>query len=433
MKPTRICILGLFGQGNLGNESTLQALLYHTRRYFPDGEILCICTEPLDTSTRHGVPAIPISRRYLRNRDANEWPRSGGRLARWLRRFLIGIPKELFDCIQAFRTLRGKDMLIVSGSFLTDFSSSVLDWPYDIFKWSLIAKLCRCRVLFLSVGAGPIYQPQSRWFTRSALSLADFRSYREVSTVDYLSDIGFRRADDRVSPDLAFNLPPALLSHRAVGVRGRRVVGIGLMNDPGKLRAANSRPEIHRRYLQTFEIFSRWLIAQGYEVRLVIGDFEYDSAVARQFAVALKAGLRDDDARRVVAEPATSVEQLLSQLAATDLVVATRFHNVLLALALNKPVISVSFHHKSVSLMRAMELSEYSLDMSDLDAGRLIERFGALERNANTLKASIGRTTEEFRHALDQQYRIIFGDAGGDARNSLLSTRVGPPRPAGDA
>jgi len=345
---------------------------------------------------------------------------------------LIGIPREVFDCIQAFRTLKGKDMLIVSGSFLTDFSSSFLDWPYDIFRWSLIAKLCGCRLLFVSVGAGPIYQPLSRWFTRSALSLAHFRSYREISTVAYLRDLGFHRAEDRVSPDLAFDLPPTLLSG-AAAERGRRtVVGIGLMNDPGKLRAANPSPAIHRRYLQKVETFARWLLDQGYDVRLLIGDFEYDSEIARQFGASLKADLSDDDAGRVRDEPATSVEQLVSQLAATDLVVATRFHNVLVALALNKPVISISFHHKSVSLMRAMELSEYSMEMSELDVGRLIERFQALEENAATLKASIRRKTDEFRMQLDQQYRLIFGDARGHAWTNVASTAV-PPRPAGDA
>jgi polysaccharide pyruvyl transferase WcaK-like protein len=433
LKPARICVLGLFGQGNLGNECTLQALLYHARRSFPSGELLCICTDPLDTSTRHGVRAIAISRRYLRDAETKAWPSSGGRLVRWLRRAFIQIPRELLDWVQALRALLGKDMLIVSGSFLTDFSSSLLDWPYDIFKWSLIAKLCGCKLLFVSVGAGPIYRPVSRWFTRSALSLADFRSYREISTRDYLEDIGFRRHGDRISPDLAFNLPPALISHSALEGGRRRVVGIGVMNDPGKLRAANASPEIHRRYLRTLEMFSRWLLAQGYDVRLIIGDFEYDTAVARRFGAALKPGLPDGDASRVVDEPATSVEELMSQLAATDMVVATRFHNVLLALALNKPVISISFHHKSVSLMRAMELSDYSLDMSDLEVGQLIERFGALERNAEGLKGSIGRKTDEFRRQLDQQYRVIFGDSAGDARSSPVSTRTVPPRPAGDA
>ena len=82
--------------------------------------------------------------------------------------------------------------------------------------------------------------------------------------------------------------------------------------------------------------------------------------------------------------------------------------------------------------MRAMALSEYSIDMSDLDVDWLIEHFVALERNTKTLKASIGRKTEEFRRELDQQYRLIFGEANGDTRRSLVRARAVPPRPAGD-
>ena len=47
---------------------------------------------------------------------------------------------------------------------------------------------------------------------------------------------------------------------------------------------------------------------------------------------------------RIIDEPIASVDDLLKQLAATDVVVATRFHNVLLALLLNKPAIAISYH-----------------------------------------------------------------------------------------
>ena len=68
------------------------------------------------------------------------------------------------------------------------------------------------------------------------------------------------------------------------------------------------------------------------------------------------------------------------------MVVATRFHNVLLALLLNKPVIAISFHHKCASLMKEMGLSEYCHDINHMNADRLIEQFQDVERNADKLK-----------------------------------------------
>ena len=98
----------------------------------------------------------------------------------------------------------------------------------------------------------------------------------------------------------------------------------------------------------------------------------------------------------------------MSQLAATDFVVGTRFHNVLLALLLNKPSIAISFHHKCSSLMSQMGLSEYCQDIKRLNADSLIEQFCDLERNAESLRPFIKGKADEFRRALDEQYNCIF-------------------------
>ena len=130
----------------------------------------------------------------------------------------------------------------------------------------------------------------------------------------------------------------------------------------------------------------------------------------KQFRDLLRERLSVCDEGHIIDEPICSVEDLLSQIAATDIVVATRFHNVLLALLCNKPVISISFHHKCESLMSAMGLSEYCLDINDLKADRLIEKFCDLETNANKMKPLIREKAREFREALDEQYKLIFND-----------------------
>jgi len=303
-------------------------------------------------------------------------------------------------------------MLIVPGTgFLTDASSSAFGWPYDIFKWSLVAKLCRCRLVYLGVGAGPVYRPLSRWFITVALALADFRSYRDSSTSAYLRDLGFSRASDRVSPDLAFGLSPAIFAGPPAPTGHRPVVGIGVMNPPGRLSTAPA--EVHRAYLDTLATFARWLLAHDHDVRVLIGDFAYDAEVLEEFGASLKRTLAPGNEDRVTCTPAGSVEELLSQIATTDLVVATRFHNVLLSLLAGKPVIAISFHHKSVSLMKQMGLSEYSRDISAVDSAWLIERTGALARDAQRVRGLVRQRTDDFRRSLDEQYRLVFADRAG--------------------
>jgi polysaccharide pyruvyl transferase WcaK-like protein len=114
------------------------------------------------------------------------------------------------------------------------------------------------------------------------------------------------------------------------------------------------------------------------------------------------------DRERIIDEPIHSVEDLLSQIAATDAVVATRFHNILLALLCEKPVVSISFHHKCDSLMAAMGMSDYCLNSGDLEADKMIETFCRLEANADALKALIKERIKRFRDDLDQQYQLVL-------------------------
>jgi hypothetical protein len=60
--------------------------------------------------------------------------------------------------------------------------------------------------------------------------------------------------------------------------------------------------------------------------------------------------------------------------------------------------------------MSAMGLSEYCLDINNLKADTLIEKFCDLETKSEIIKPSIGAKVREFRKALDEQYGFIFND-----------------------
>jgi hypothetical protein len=60
--------------------------------------------------------------------------------------------------------------------------------------------------------------------------------------------------------------------------------------------------------------------------------------------------------------------------------------------------------------MSAMGLSGYCLDINDLAADSLIEKFCDVEANLSKLKPLIREKVAEFRKALDEQYKVIFND-----------------------
>ena len=172
-----------------------------THRLEPDAEVNCICTGPENVARTYGIKAEPS--RYA---IVSPWALHG-RLTRFVRTLIVGIPSEIYRWLKGLNTLWGTDVLIVPGTGILNDAFGLGGWgPYDLFRWSVAAKICGCKLLFVSVGAGPIYSRAGRFFVKTVLSLADFRSYRDESSLHYLKGIGFDADDGSVYPDLAFSL-----------------------------------------------------------------------------------------------------------------------------------------------------------------------------------------------------------------------------------
>jgi polysaccharide pyruvyl transferase WcaK-like protein len=412
----RLTFFGNFGARNLGNEYTLRAIVESARAYLPGASINCVCTNPQETTATHGIPAVLISYRYELG-SASTGPRQHDNPAiKLMRRVFVRVPLELTEWVRAFRALRGTTMLVMTGTgMLSDFGIGPLDLHYEILKWSILAKLRGCALLFVSVGAGPIASPLSRWIVKSALALADYRSYRDSFSRHYLASIGFDVSRDSVYPDLVFSLTPENPPPQAaVGPdqAGRRLVGLGLMDYYGQHAGFDQGERIYRRYVQALARFAKWLLEHGYLVRLLTGDLNYDRRVRADLLGALAEMQRSFDQDRIIDEPPRTAEQLDEQIAQADLVVATRFHNVLVSLLRNRPVIAVSYHAKVRALMAEAGLEEFCQDANDLDVDDLIKLFRKLESNSEALRGSMRRTAERYRRALDEQYEHIFGDLG---------------------
>jgi polysaccharide pyruvyl transferase WcaK-like protein len=163
----------------------------------------------------------------------------------------------------------------------------------------------------------------------------------------------------------------------------------------------------YRDYLNTLANLVAWLCDRNYTVRVIIGDVLYDSGVKQDFMELLHERRLVKKEDQIVSEPVLTVNELLSQIAAVDFLVTSRFHNLVLALMLNKPVICLSDHTKLDSLMTEIGLAEYCLPLANVDFDRLIDRFVKLEKNAEGLKLYIKQKIEEYRKTLDEQYTLV--------------------------
>lgn len=403
---SKVAVFGPFGSTNLGNEATLQAVRYHLDRHRPPVDLTCVCTAPDVATAIHGVKAIPITESFV-----GGWvPKR--RVGKILQKVFIAVPSEPLRWLRAARRLRSIDVLIVPGTGLLTNVGGLLGWgPYGTFKWSLLAKICRCRLLFVSVGAGPVHRRRGKSLIKVALALADYRSFRDESSKEHLERAGVSTEDDPVFPDLVFSLPEDVIPEPAPTTGSRPVVGIGVMVSAGRDVLGRSDDGIYRSYVENLARTGEWLVGRGYDVRLLIGD-HLDASVVDDVRAAILERLPVDAHRHILYTPPATTEELLSQIGATEFLVATRFHTIVFALICNKPVISVSFHHKCDSLMQAMGLGRYRLDGNNLRAEDLTERLVELDANAESLKRQISGKNREFRRRLDLQYERLFDEIG---------------------
>ena len=405
MNTARISFYGNFGAGNLGNEATLQAVIERVRQRWPDARLTCFCANPQDVRARHRIEALPKgaidpseaepSRSIVRR----DFP------ARFFRIVLERVPLELVHWIKCWRALRHSEMLIIAGTgIVCDYTTGPSGYPYDIFKLSVLAAARRVKLIFLSVGAGPIQHPLSRWLLKTSLMLAHHRSYRDEASKLYLQDIGFKVDRDSVYPDVVFGLSNDALVRRVTKGQ-RRIIGLGIKD------YASTKPEESRRYLDTMATFVSWLQRNGYNVRLLIGDIQYDCQWIDQLVSILKSRNIPADAPFLIAEPALTVEELLRQVGETEAVVSARYHNLVMALIQNKPVIALSDHPKLNSVVTDFGLAEYLLPLQDLSADLLVDRFRRLENDLDRLRPRLKAEMQKYRGALDGLYATLFGQA----------------------
>lgn len=400
----RIALWGNFGTQNLGNECTLAAALLQLRRRLPAAQLSVICSEPGDTAARHGVLAESIA---AANSDGDGAGRPGIlRLARRLGR-------ECRDWARALRRGAALDALIIVGTgIVTDTDEGSLGFPYQLFKWAVATKLTGGRLLFVSVGVEAVSGRMARRFITAALRLADYRSYRDERCVMLLEALGFSTRGDRVFPDLAFGLaPPAARAAQPpsapAGAPSARTVAVGLYSYCGGGAGSAAAAARYTRYLEQICSLIRWLLDTGHGVRVIIGDVAYDSPVRADVRALLeKSGIGLGSAA-YADEPALSFEQLLLQLTATDLAVASRYHNVLLALLCGKPVLSLSYEGKNDELMREMDLGAFCQSLDELDIGRLIDQLRNLEERYAELCEQVAVRTAAARGRLVAQCEEI--------------------------
>lgn len=402
MHRPRLVLFGNFGNCNLGNECTLSAAIHGLRERMPDAELLCICSDPKNVSRDHHVPAVPIDARFnLSSPDESTTFTDRSNLAKRCLNFATVKAPRMFQTLRrALRTIRAKDVFILIGTGMFEHGSPA--WLLSLLAWTLAARLRGCPIIILSMGAGPYAGGPERLLSNAVLRLATYVSYRDQVSKDYVTGTGLDTIRHVVVPDLAFSLSTAHLCHSVRSSGLTEVVGIGV-SDASKFDSARQ----YRSYLKDLCSFVLWLLDHGRSVHLIHGDGLYDRPGLAALQQLLRASGADTTSPALHVPCITSYEDLIESLAQLDLVIVSRYHNMILALLLGKPVISLSYHWKFEALMSRFGLGAYCRPLSSWDPAWLRNRFDSLVSESDALSRRIRAVSDECRKEVSSQYDAV--------------------------
>jgi polysaccharide pyruvyl transferase WcaK-like protein len=248
-----------------------------------------------------------------------------------------------------------------------------------------------------------IRQPLIRWLYHRAARLAHYVSYRDAGS---MAAMPLRRGDPtvrRIYPDLAFGLPTA-----PDNPGDPHIVGVGVMEFHGNNDTRDRADQIRTSYVEAVTRFVLWLADTGHQVRLFVGDTKGgDDQVIREILDKVPAERPGLPADQIIAAPVESFSDLIEAMAPAGAIVATRYHNLICALRLAKPTISLSYAAKHDTLMAAMGLCEFCQRADSLDVDRLIAQFTDLTGRAAELRQAIAERNSELAAEVAGQFAAI--------------------------
>jgi polysaccharide pyruvyl transferase WcaK-like protein len=373
---------------NIGNDASLEAMLGYVRSQFPGATLDAMCFGPEIVQSRFRIPAIPLSR------YAGGGPRSS---AAARKAFSL-----LADIARTASWVRRHDVVIVPGTGVLESSLPLRPWgfPYLFFLVSLFGRVFRTPVALVCVGATPARQRSIRWLNDRAAGLAYYRSYRDAGSKEAMRQRGIGSAQDPVYTDLTFALPvpPAVPCDDGL-------VCVGVMDYVGSNDDRKISAVLRRAYVAEMVQFVEWLLDRDRRVRLVIGDANgSDDSAVHEITTAVRRSRPDLDPAALSTPVIVTMTDLVTAMQPARSVVAIRYHNVIAALLLAKPVLAVSYSSKQTALLTPAGLGEFGLPVKELDHDLLTGKFIELETRAPEIGELLARQLQVSEELLGEQF-----------------------------
>ena len=197
----------------------------------------------------------------------------------------------------------------------------------------------------------------------------------------------------RCAPDLLFSYPIPEVQTKP------RQLFVSVINCADKAEGDNSLDEFQQSYIMNLAMLLRLYLDKGWHIVLAaFCEAEGDYRAIREICQAMD--VPESDGRiEVLVYDGTNSEELLEQIAASEYVIASRFHGVILALAAGRPVFPVIYSDKTARVLKDIAFCGNWADLRK--AGEL--SFEDSHRNLNLVfdTTDVRTSAQEHFTALD--------------------------------
>lgn len=320
----KIIIHGFYGQGNLGDEAILKAILQQLRR-FPQIEPFVFSPNSRKVREVHGVEGISVQgKRHL---------------------------------LAAIWKLMNVDLYVLGGGgLLKDFGedlSSLGKW-LNLLRW---AKWMNKKTALYAVGVEYLLYEQSKKMIRNILNSVDIITVRDTYSKNLLIDAG-------VTNQITVTTDPAVLlgnvnHQKTLHTSPKVIISVRHWFNKGFFV---EKPEMNQKFIQCLRQVINVLIekynAQIEFIPMRTTDYDDDRQIAEEIAKGIK-----HQEKIHLHQQVPTIERYIETARKSTLILGMRLHSLILGTAVGTPVIGFAYAPKVRAYLESIDQAECCFDL----------------------------------------------------------------------
>ena len=375
---TRIHIINHF-PATLGDRALLRAIVTGIKERMPDCKISVASFLP-----NHDCPAgVTFVSWLIKPEDLKDALIMGGSsmyVREMLERRLSNILGGRSDSTETSRSLeelkRADVVIVCPGGYFTDkYDSITLLSCQNI----VAAKKLQKKVLLYSSSYGPFFYPELQKYFINTIKDLDAICARDTSSLKLLSESGIEGTRIYRLPDIVLTLKPGDKTGKSTQIAEQPkplVIGVTPVNFSHDLSPERT---LYPKYIRAIAGACDLLVERlGASIFLIpLNQFQgLDAVAVNDIFNAMKCKTA---ATKVAGN--ISLDEFCGLLFKTDVLLATRYHSMILATVYGIPYASVSYEPKIKEFMKEVGLSEYCIELKEVESEVLYDKVSAILNN----------------------------------------------------